>query len=643
MLLIVAIIGSSAYIYAFLLNALLRRQPAAGSAANYASVMLIGVVLPLLVATILLWLFPHWLIRKRGMLALNSEALAGIRTALDELCVRAGIMKRPVFLWNPLDTSDNGFAFGRPGRMYVYLSGGLIAGFTKERAAFEAVLLHELAHVRNRDVSKTYFTIASFYAFLITSIPPLLYSMVGTSLSTNLHVAGSAIFLGIMVYFIRNSVLRAREYYADLRASTYKPATDGLRLQLRKGRQVNFWQARLGTHPDPHRRLAMLDDPIPLFRMSVSEALVTGIATTFAMFSLFFLTAEIVQSAGLELSGLVFFVVALLLAPLAVMVVSIGIWRMSFVALMREEQTRGTGRLGIGLGLGMAVGVLVSLVNPLLSRFAGVVTLSSALIWMVLLVVTLLLFGGFCRWIATGARSWLAIALYRSSPRPLYLLGLALVGIAGLAIFLFFVLAFGVGLTSQGGQFTLAQTLRFLPRVALFSPLTTLTLLSIWAYPLVAAFLPRQKAGSQWAFLDPMPDGIGLPRALPLQPGWAIAIGVGCGSLGLGLLLLVHAIFRPEGIIFIVTTIACITSVAAIGSALLARNLAWLHGLCAAQMAGILCVLAFAVGLNGGGEFLPITILNGSTTLAALVAAVCAFFARAVRRNTNSISSGAVV
>src|SRR5205814_1224485 len=116
------------------------------------------------------------------------------------------------------DLDANGLAFGRPGRMYVYLSNGLITKALREPDAFEAVLLHELAHVRNGDVSKTYFTRASLYAFLGTSIPPLVY-IVYASLSSSLPVIGSTLVLGMIVYFIRLSVLRAREYYADLSAS----------------------------------------------------------------------------------------------------------------------------------------------------------------------------------------------------------------------------------------------------------------------------------------------------------------------------------------------------------------------------------------------------------------------------------------
>ena len=128
--------------------------------------------------------------------------------------------------------------------------------------------------------------------------------------------------------------------------------------------------------------------------------------------------------------------------------------------------------------------------------------------------------------------------------------------------------------------------------------------------------------------------GIRLPSALPLHPGRAMVIGLGCGLVGLGLLLLIHSLLRLEGIAFIYAIMACTLAmqiVAAVCGPLAARNLAWLHGLCAAQIAGIICVLAFPIWLSSIPWFIPIATLNGGTIIAALVAALSAFLARAVR------------
>lgn len=44
---------------------------------------------------------------------------------------------------------------------------------TRQPAAFEAVILHELAHIRNKDVNQTYLAIAIWRAFVLAALLPL--------------------------------------------------------------------------------------------------------------------------------------------------------------------------------------------------------------------------------------------------------------------------------------------------------------------------------------------------------------------------------------------------------------------------------------------------------------------------------------
>lgn len=70
-----------------------------------------------------------------------------------------GIRPRVVYL-GPADAAVNGLASGHVGRRYVFLSGRLVALFARDRPPFRTVLLHELAHIRNRDLDITFITIA---------------------------------------------------------------------------------------------------------------------------------------------------------------------------------------------------------------------------------------------------------------------------------------------------------------------------------------------------------------------------------------------------------------------------------------------------------------------------------------------------
>ena len=107
----------------------------------------------------------------------------------------------------------------------------LILRYDTDRAGVRAVVLHELAHLRNRDVGKTYLTIAIWWAFVATALlpfvalvvhPALFYTPLRWSLRRfDGHWAqvgyqvGSVLVLTAVVYLTRNAILRTRETHAD--------------------------------------------------------------------------------------------------------------------------------------------------------------------------------------------------------------------------------------------------------------------------------------------------------------------------------------------------------------------------------------------------------------------------------------------
>ncbi|MFK0258318.1 M48 family metalloprotease [Streptomyces sp. NPDC090445] len=64
--------------------------------------------------------------------------------------------RRTNLLVGLLDGSVNGLTFGRAGKRYVMLSRGLITLHRTDPEALRAIVLHELAHLRNRDVDIAY-------------------------------------------------------------------------------------------------------------------------------------------------------------------------------------------------------------------------------------------------------------------------------------------------------------------------------------------------------------------------------------------------------------------------------------------------------------------------------------------------------
>ncbi|MFC5253558.1 M48 family metalloprotease [Streptomyces nigrescens] len=242
-----------------------------------------GTVLVFAVALLFHWWTPAWKIRRGRLVPVRGGSeLAGDLVALTQ---RAGLVGRVTFVIRPAAVTASGVAFGRWGRSTVCLNAGLVALRQQNPALFRTVVLHELAHVRNRDVDIAYATEALWRAFaVLVLLPYTLLCLVPAELLGN---PASAVTLwqqqwdvGVrglvrpavlfaLVLLARADVLRTRELYADLDAARWggelphpgaegRPAR-GLPTVLQSA--VSLWR----THPSWAQRASALHDPAPLF------------------------------------------------------------------------------------------------------------------------------------------------------------------------------------------------------------------------------------------------------------------------------------------------------------------------------------------------------------------------------------------
>jgi Zn-dependent protease with chaperone function len=342
-----------------------------------ASCMLGGVLLLLAVAGVIYWNFPRWKIRRDELVPVRAEDAPEVVAYLVSLCREAGLVRPPLFLWNPLNLSRTGLAFGRYGSYYIAISGGLVTQFYTDQPAFRAVMLHELAHLRNADVNKTYFTIAIWWAFVITALLPIVvvtilqFLGIGTSpssLDVLFALGWRVLVMAVLVFLIRNAILRAREVYADVRASVWDTPAGGLRRVLEslpslKGRR---WRELVATHPDPDERRYVVDEPQRLFHLGFLDAFGAGVAAAVAYPNVISLLSF--ATTGMQVSGISHLGATLIFAPLAVGVVGLGTWRGAFAALVQGERPYAAGRLGIGLGLGFVLGQPLALQSAIQFR-----------------------------------------------------------------------------------------------------------------------------------------------------------------------------------------------------------------------------------------------------------------------------------
>ncbi|MCP9484643.1 MAG: M48 family metalloprotease [Gaiellaceae bacterium MAG52_C11] len=498
---------------------------------------------------------PRWIERRRRLEPLTEEEAPAVRARLRELVREAGLDEEPRFLWNPLDQTATGLAYGYAGTYSVALTGGLVIRQIADPPAFDAVVRHELAHIRNRDVAITYATVALWYAFLVAAVAPFFLTLLDDGGDGLSNLSWRVVALAALVYGTRNSVLRSREVYADVRASAGEGRRGGLRRVLGSLRKpVGGVFARLRRlHPDPAVRLAALDDTRPLFRFSPLVAFGSGVAATIAYENVVTLVSFFVDDP-IDMR----FVAALAFAPFAVGIVGYGIWRATFAAVAEG----GTGIPTVKIGLALAAGFLV---GPELSLAQFIVTDDDALLasllrgndfpWGAALVLGLVLFSG---WLGTVASYWARSLGDRRPQIPAFLTLLA--GSAVLSAFMgvFYVARdtreaidfstkgsalqhAAVAETAWAGPVWLWQALldpAFL--VVAQRPFIPPALALLCAVPLAAVLVGggRRDGVTDWAFLDPggqlRPSRLGLDVVRPL------AIGLGAGLAFWALLLVLR-------------------------------------------------------------------------------------------------------
>ena len=469
----------------------------------------------LLVAALIFWLSPRWTIRRHRLSPITADDVPEVTAYLDSLGREMGLPRRPRFLWNPLNATRSAFTFGNLSHQYVAMSMGLVSQFYSDRAAFRAVLLHELSHLKNADLAKTQFATALWVAFLAcVALPGLFFSLFARQPGSGFGLLAwsrmwQLILLTGLVYYVRNGILRVREYYADVRASEYEvdPAALERVLMDAPPEKTSRRLRPFATHPPPATRAGVLNDPRGLFFATFGVAAVTG-----AVMGIIYSTNDLwATSLGQRFFGQNS-ALSLLLAVLLIGTVGLSIWRGTAANLLEPPRPRRIGRVSLGVGLGLFLGAQVIDMAGTLD-FLGTADLTSILS-LQLFLAAWALFGAAITFIAglwsiTCATAWSEFAAGRRAPRMAYLVWfLVASGVTAILVYpLSISYSMGQGLY-LGGLIILGAIPTYLITPAPGASIAKSVLfIGIWALPLAAwlfrrRFRPIRQAS--WGYLKPV-------------------------------------------------------------------------------------------------------------------------------------------
>lgn len=320
---------------------------------------LLGPVVLVLAATALFLAIAAW--KTRRVVPLHRVDHDGdITRVLEDLVDTAGLTRPPAFVVDPAAMSTSALVFGRDRKPVVSLNGGLLVNRGSDPDGFRAVVLHELAHVRNRDVTLTYATVALWRAFLALVLLPgtlwLAWQLVAGPSSElwSAYLPGItrgivlAVVLVLLVHLARADVLRTREVHADLTALRWgadRRGWDVADTPSFGGAFAELWR----THPRGDLRRASLDDPAPLFGVRALPMFLTGAGAALINNSAWQYLKQY-RIAGWWTDQ----VVALLAAGLVTGIAGIALWR----AVVHARLAGIDGPTGVGAGLWLGLGVL---------------------------------------------------------------------------------------------------------------------------------------------------------------------------------------------------------------------------------------------------------------------------------------------
>lgn len=424
---------------------------------------------------------PQRLIRRLALKPLIRVDDTYFVEEVERLSSQVGIWPPPMILSRKqsLKESASGQAFGLPGRLMLRLDGNLRLRLRKRPAETHAVVFHELAHIANHDIGRSYGADAIWLAAAWLTIGPLLLifhfhfitswaeqfastgqlnigRLLETTFSLLVLLARSGGVL-LVVALARASLLRAREIYADWRAAHWG-ATEGLEAVLiqedtRERKSSNRWRqwsAWLRLHPTPAKRLQLLREPLQVFRIELGLMLMIGMLLGILLLGLVVLLPSIiigsasilillaanlvwldVQLALLlitwsyPLAGLLFVVVVVSGAHMIGATLAIQIQQHAMAALIlgrNNGASQSLWSMAVALSIGIELGLLVVPISQMTPH--SIQEIIGIMLWVV--CVFLITWGAF---VYTRSLAQRALGSYTGTARPVWrqrLIGYAL-------------------------------------------------------------------------------------------------------------------------------------------------------------------------------------------------------------------------
>ncbi|MER6464141.1 M48 family metalloprotease [Streptomyces sp. NPDC001228] len=542
---------------------------------------------------------PAWRKRRRGYRELTG--MPELTACLRQLTRTAGLHSPVTFLAEPLEPGVDALAFGRVGRRQVVLSGGLMVLFARDPDAFRTVVLHELAHIRNRDLDVAFLTLVVWrmsgpplLAFAFLAVPGSLFLGPELAAADLTHAVRMGL-LAVLAAFLKNSVLRSRELYADARVRSWQGSPTSLQRLFRNyglpSTPRSGWRsALLRVHPTAAQREEALRDERLLGEAGFWDFCAVGATVAFLYDFL-----ELGPVGGGSQAGAGTEALATVLASgLLVGATGTALWR-GAAGAAGAVGPRGKRDAGLGLALGAGSMHLLSPTGASSAAMLGGKGLTLLIPYAALVVLCGMAAAG---WLVAATRSWAPVSFLRRRTRLVAagVLGASAIGVAPAFDYLMqlpplTLYAASFESPNAPGALVFLSDLVNLSIGVAGSALTPLTATAI-LIPIVGQYLAQRATRRQQATVF----GPLRPTAGPLV---RLGVPAGLTAAGAGVLIALLGAFSFWGLILEILA-------AQVAAAFLATRdyapLPVIRGLLAAYAAGALALLVWFLMMKAFGS-----------------------------------------
>ncbi|MFJ5958833.1 M48 family metalloprotease [Paenarthrobacter sp. NPDC092416] len=302
------------------------------------------------------------LVRKRRGLSQPTPLMAVSLERFSLLSSEAGLVEPPRVMVGPSGMRDP-FCFGAPGGYTVAMPRKLVA-LAQRPSIFEALLRHELAHIRHHDVALAWLARSVWFVAGPLLLLPILWALLQGDFSLLPTYVWRAVLLALVIELTTAALLRSRERDADL-AAAKRPSDladlENCLMRIRPAVPSSGWRTWVARHPQPAERISVIHAPATAAIVRFTDAAAPAFLASIAVPLVVTIVTTITTGLG---QGLASFVVgALLIGPVLAFTVGFAVWR---ERLMSEAAGSAKSRMRpwvviLGVGCGLTVGELASL------------------------------------------------------------------------------------------------------------------------------------------------------------------------------------------------------------------------------------------------------------------------------------------